>query len=168
MLITRCSSTDSATATTAHVFSSRTRVSPTSGTRSVTAYSQAPDGKRMVIDSEATGLLPPLDLARCQVGTARGRAVGSDLRVADFVLFETLCSGADRPKLLERIGHLSRNGWLAVSSASGGRSVTFGPEAMREAREAGISTAMAAYVTLEVVRGRDRREGRRADVYPFE
>ena len=74
---------------------SRTRVSPTSGTRSVTAYSQAPDGKRMVIDSEATGLLPPLDLARCQVGTARGRAVGSDSRVADFVLFETLCSWAD-------------------------------------------------------------------------
>jgi hypothetical protein len=95
MMITRWSSTDSATAATAHVFSSRTRVSPSSGTRSVTAYSQAPDGKRMVIDSEATGLLPPRDLARCQVGMARGRAVGSDPRVADFVLFETVRSGAD-------------------------------------------------------------------------
>jgi hypothetical protein len=70
MMTTRCLSTDSATATTAHVSPSRTRVSPTSGTRSVTAYSQAPDAKRMVIDSEAKGLLRPLDLARCQVGMA--------------------------------------------------------------------------------------------------
>jgi hypothetical protein len=94
-MTTRWSSTDSATSRTVQVFSSRTRVSPTSGTRFVTAYSHPPAGKRMVIDSEATGLLPPLDLARCQVGTARGRAVGSDSRVADLVLFGTLCSGAD-------------------------------------------------------------------------
>ena len=49
----------------------------------------------MVIVSDAIGVLPPPDLARCQVGTARGRAVGSDSRVAEFVPFETLCSGAD-------------------------------------------------------------------------
>jgi hypothetical protein len=29
-------------------------VSPTSGTRSVTTYSQVPDGKRMVMGSDAT------------------------------------------------------------------------------------------------------------------
>ena len=105
MVITRWSSTDSATAATAHVFPLRTRVSPSWGTRSVIAYSQAPLGKRMVIDSEAIGLLSPLYLTRCQVGTAGGRAVGSDPRVADFVLFETLCSCVDavnaRPRLLE-------------------------------------------------------------------
>jgi hypothetical protein len=46
------------------------------------------------------------------------------------------------PKLLERIGHLARNGWLAVSSdGSGSRSVTYGSEALRAAREAGVSIA---------------------------
>ena len=49
----------------------------------------------MVIDSEATGVLSPLDLARCQVGTAGGRAVGGGSRVADLVPFETLCSSAE-------------------------------------------------------------------------
>jgi hypothetical protein len=49
----------------------------------------------MVIVSEATGLLSPLDLARCQVGTAGGRAVGGNSRVADLVPFETLCSSAE-------------------------------------------------------------------------
>jgi hypothetical protein len=44
--------------------------------------------------------------------------------------------------LLEPIGHLNRNGWLAVSSdGSGGRSVTYGPEALRAAREAGVALA---------------------------
>lgn len=47
------------------------------------------------------------------------------------------------PKLLERIGHLARNGWLAVSSDSGGRSVTYGPEALRAAREAGVNVTAA-------------------------
>jgi hypothetical protein len=75
-------------------------VSPTSGTRSVITYSQAPDGKRIVKVSEATGLLSPLDLARCQVGTAGGRAVGSDSRVADFVLSETFCSDRDARALV--------------------------------------------------------------------
>lgn len=92
MMTTRCSSTGSATCATAHVSPPRIRVSPRWGTRSVTAYSQAPVGKRMVIDSEATGRLSPLDLARCQVGTAGGRAVGGGSRVADLVLSETLCS----------------------------------------------------------------------------
>jgi hypothetical protein len=95
MMITRWSSTASATTATVHVCPSRTKVSPTSGTRSVTAYSHVPDGNRMVIVSEATGLLSPLDLARCQVGTAGGRAVGSASRVADLVPFEALCSSAD-------------------------------------------------------------------------
>jgi hypothetical protein len=46
------------------------------------------------------------------------------------------------PKLLERIGHLARNGWLAASSdASGGRAVTYGREALRVAREAGVPAA---------------------------
>ena len=65
IVITRWSSTDSVTRATNHVSPSRTSVSPTLGTRSVVAYSQAPDGKRIVKDSEATGLLPPLDLAQC-------------------------------------------------------------------------------------------------------
>jgi hypothetical protein len=45
------------------------------------------------------------------------------------------------PKLLERIGRLGRNGWLAVSSDGSGRSVTYGPESMRAARDAGVSIA---------------------------
>ena len=93
-MTTRWSSTDSATSATLHVSPSRSRVSPTSGTRSVITYSQAPDGKRMVRVSGATGLLSPPDPALCQVGTARGRAVGSS-RVADFVRFETLSSRVD-------------------------------------------------------------------------
>ena len=52
--MTRWPSSDSVTPATVHVFPSRTSVSPTSGTRSVTTYSQAPDGKRIVIGSEAT------------------------------------------------------------------------------------------------------------------
>ena len=92
MVITRWSSTDSATAATAHVFPLRTRVSPMWGTRSVTAYSQSPLAKRMVIDPEAIGPRSPLYLTRCQVGTAGGRAVGSSSRVAELVPFETLCS----------------------------------------------------------------------------
>ena len=92
MMTTRWSSTGSATCLTAHVSPPRTRVSPMWGTRSVTVYSQSPVGKRMVIDSRATGRLSPLDLARCQVGTAGGRAVGGDSRVAELVPFETLCS----------------------------------------------------------------------------
>jgi hypothetical protein len=95
MMTTRWSSTDSATRATAHVSPFRINVSPTSGTRFVITYSHAPDGKRMVMDSEATGFLSPLDLARCQVGKAGGRAVGSDSRVADLVPLETLCSGVD-------------------------------------------------------------------------
>ena len=54
IVTTRWPSTDSVTPATVHVFPSRTSVSPASGTRSVTTYSQAPDGKRMVMDSEAT------------------------------------------------------------------------------------------------------------------
>ena len=91
MVITRWSSTDSVTPTTVHVSPFRTSVSPKSGIRPITAYSQAPDVKRIVIVSEATGRLPLPNLARCQVGTARGRAVGSGSTVADFVLFKTLC-----------------------------------------------------------------------------
>jgi hypothetical protein len=46
------------------------------------------------------------------------------------------------PRLLDRVSHLARNGWLAVSSdGSGGRSITYGPEALRVAREAGVSIA---------------------------
>jgi hypothetical protein len=45
------------------------------------------------------------------------------------------------PDLLERISHLARNGWLTVSSDGSGRSVTYGPEARRAAREAGVPTA---------------------------
>jgi hypothetical protein len=49
-----------------------------------------------------------------------------------------------QPGLLDRIGHLARNGWLAVSSdAGGGRSVTYGPEALRIAREAGVDLTAA-------------------------
>ena len=47
------------------------------------------------------------------------------------------------PGLLERVSHLARNGWLAVSSESGGRSVTYGPESMRAAREAGVEVKAA-------------------------
>jgi hypothetical protein len=44
------------------------------------------------------------------------------------------------PGVLERIGHLGRNGWLAVSpDPSGGRSVTYGANALRAAREAGVA-----------------------------
>ena len=76
-MTTLWSSTDSATRATFHVSPSRDQGVSDLGQRSVTAYSQAPDRKRMVIVSDATGVLPPPDLARCQVGTARGRAVGS-------------------------------------------------------------------------------------------
>ena len=54
IVITRWPSTNSVTPATVHVLPSRTSVSPASGTRSVTTYSQAPDGKRMVMGSEAT------------------------------------------------------------------------------------------------------------------
>ena len=53
-MITRWPSTDSVTPATVYVFPSRTSVSPASGTRSVTTYSQAPDGKRIVMGSDAT------------------------------------------------------------------------------------------------------------------
>jgi len=91
MMTTRWSSTDSATSATLHVSPSRCRVSPTSGTRSVITYSQAPEGKRMVRVSGATGRLSPPDLARCQVGTARGRALGRS-RVAG------LCASKRSPR----------------------------------------------------------------------
>lgn len=45
------------------------------------------------------------------------------------------------PGLLERISHLARNGWLAISSDGSSRSVAYGPEALRAAREAGVSIA---------------------------
>jgi len=54
IVITRWPSSDSVTPATVHIFPSRTSVSPASGTRSVITYSQAPDGKRMVMGSGAT------------------------------------------------------------------------------------------------------------------
>lgn len=50
---------------------------------------------------------------------------------------------ASAPKLLERIGHLGRNSWLAVTPDGGTRRVTYGPEALRAAREAGIGVTTA-------------------------
>lgn len=50
---------------------------------------------------------------------------------------------ASAPKLLERIGHLGRNGWLAVSPDGEMRRVTYGPEALRAAREAGVDVTAA-------------------------
>jgi len=49
--ITRWPSTESVTPATTHIWPSRTSVSPRAGTRSVITYSQAPEGKRMVMDS---------------------------------------------------------------------------------------------------------------------
>jgi hypothetical protein len=42
------------------------------------------------------------------------------------------------PDLLERLNHLARNGWLSISSDGSERSVTYGAEALRAAREAGV------------------------------
>ena len=121
MMTTRWSSIGSATCATVHVSPSRTSVSPTWGTRSVTAYSHAPVGKRMVIVSEATGLPSPLDLARCQVGTARGRAAGGEFRLADFVPFETLWA-----RLPQHPGSLGDAFGASRQVASAGTSSTTG------------------------------------------